>query len=411
MIPETLSKQLLKNKKRQIIRLGLDRIKAHLTNLGNPQDNFKSVLIGGTNGKGSTTFYLSNLACKLTGYKIGRYTSPHLTSWNERFVINENTVEQHLLDKISERVVNKIDSFELKNSQYGRLTEFEIYTIIAFELFASQKVDIAFLEVGMGGRLDATNITSDKNTLCSVITNISLDHTQYLGESIEKIAYEKAGIIKKENHIITGANEPALSVIRAKASELKSVLLNMDLEKFDSYQDKNISLSLKAWETISKQIKTNKSETNKTDFLKRLQFPGRFHYLKEHNILLDGAHNPASAGELKKLITKHFPEKKVVYIIGILDKDYKGFINNLIPQNSSVICTEPVSTRATKKEALADCILRNSGSAILADNLTLAIKKARSLKHDLIVITGSLYLVGEALELVQNKQLSEIALK
>ena len=193
----------LRKQNRQTIKLGLDRIKACLDYLGNPQDKFKSVLIGGTNGKGTTTFYLSNLACKLTDYKIARYTSPHLILWDERFVINERIVDHDFLHSLSKETINEMLEFEKKNPQYGQLTEFEIYTIIAFKLFASEKVDLAFLEVGMGGRLDATNTTSPENTLLSVITNISLDHTEHLGNTIEKIAYEKAGIIKENDYIVT----------------------------------------------------------------------------------------------------------------------------------------------------------------------------------------------------------------
>lgn len=398
MNSETL--QLLRNPKRQTIKLGLDRIKSTLEYLGNPQEKFKSVLIGGTNGKGSTTFYLSNLACKFTDYKIGRYTSPHLVSWNERFVINENIVMGKIIEETTYDTLKKIEDFEKKYPEYGTLTEFEIYTAIAFELFAKEKTDLVFLEVGMGGRLDATNTVSTKNTISSVITNISLDHTKALGETIEKIAYEKAGIIKEENLIITGAEEPALTVIKKKSDESKTALFHVESDKEKSYVDKNINLSVKAWEVISKKIKTNNNNSDKVAFLKGLQFPGRFHHIKEQNLLLDGAHNPGAAKELKKLITKDFTNKKMVYIIGILDKDYESFINDLIPENSSVICTEPKSGRATKKETLADCISKAGGNPILAYDVKDAIKKARILEHDLIVITGSLYLVGEALELI-----------
>ena len=401
----------LRKQNRQTIKLGLDRIKACLDYLGNPQNRFKSVLIGGTNGKGTTTFYLSNLACKLTDYKIARYTSPHLVLWDERFVINKRIIEHESLNLFSQETINEILEFEKKNLQYGQLTEFEIYTIIAFKLFASEKVDLAFLEVGMGGRLDATNTTLPENTLLSVITNISLDHTEHLGNTIEKIAYEKAGIIKENNLIVTSADKPALTVIKNKANELNSKLYHVKFEEDKSCFDNNINLARKTWEVISSHIKTNSERIDIEDFLKGLSFPGRFQFFKEHNLILDGAHNPRAAGELKKLLNNHFPNKIIVYILGILNKDYERFIKNLIPENSSVICTEPKSTRATKKETLYEYVLRTHSKPILANNLLNAIEKAKTLEHDVIVITGSLYLVGEALELINNKQIPETVLE
>lgn len=375
-----------------------------LNYLGNPQEKFKSVLIGGTNGKGSVTYYLSSLTCKYSQLNVGRYISPHLVSWDERFVINEGFISNALLNQVSQETVTRIKEFETLSKNI--LTEFEIYTIIAFCLFASQDIDIAYLEVGMGGRLDATNVISSQNTLCSVITNVSLDHTKYLGEAIEKIALEKAGIIKEKNFIITGAEEPALSVIKDKAEKLDSTLIITDITNSDFYQDKNINIAQASWDIICKSelgkyIK-QRDKQKEHDFLKSIQLPGRFQIIREHNLVLDGAHNPQAAEELKKLINHNFWNKKVVYIIGMLDKDYKSFIKNLIPVNSTVICTEPNSIRATKKELIAKCIENNNSKAITSNNLKNAIKLAKSIDHDVIIITGSLYLVGETLSEIHH---------
>ena len=388
--------------RRGVIKLGLERIKSCLEYLDNPQEKFKSILIGGTNGKGSVTFYLSNLLCKFTEYKVGRYISPHLVLWDERFVIDEKIVDHDLLENISKEALEKIASFENKTGE--RLSEFEIYTIIAFYLFAKEKVDIACLEVGMGGRLDAINVVSSQNTLCSIITNVSLDHMKYLGKTIEKIAFEKAGIIKESNYIVTGAEDKALQVIKDVSKKLNSHCIHVETNDCIFYQDKNIKITQTVWKLISQSINVEK-------FLSSLQFPGRFQYMEKHNLLLDGAHNPQAAYELRKLLDKKFKSKEIVYIIGMLDKDSESFIRNLLPNGSYVICTEPVSSRATKKEMLAECILRIAGKPILANNLLSSIEKAKVLEHDLIVITGSLYLVGEALELIDSKQIPETALE
>ena len=379
------------------IKFGLDRVHGCLSYLGNPQNNFKSVLIGGTNGKGSVTFYLSNLACKLTNLKIGRFISPHLISWEERFAINEKIVDKDLLDKVFNEVSSKIKTFEADKNEM--LTEFEIYTVLAFYLFANEKVDIAFLEVGMGGRLDATNIVKAENVLCSVITNISLDHMDFLGNTICQIAYEKAGIIKENNIIVTGADGDALKVIKDCSINQTSKLISVDVNDLEDYKLKNIEIAKTAWDAISEKLHIKSNSFNVENYLKDLQFPGRFQYIKEQNILLDGAHNPQAAIELKKLIDKTFYNKKIVYILGMLDKDYKSFIDNLIPENSFVICTEPQSDRRTKKEVLAEYVKSKGSTAISASDLTCAISLAKSEKHDLTLITGSLYLIGEALEL------------
>lgn len=384
------------------IKYDLKRIRECLDYIGNPQKKYKSVLITGTNGKGSVTFYLSNLACKFTDYKIGRYISPHLVLWNERFVINEKQVNSDFLEKFSYDVLKKIENFESK-SDIGKLSAFEVYTVVAFCLFAKEKTDIAFLEIGMGGRLDATNVVESKDVLCSIITSVSFDHMSHLGDSIEKIAYEKAGIIKENNDVVTGTTGIALDVIKKEVKKLNANLISLDFADNLLYPEKNIGTTLAGWKVISGKIETKDLTLDKKEFLKSLQFPGRFQFLKEHNLLLDGAHNPGGAEELRKMLDKYCSQKKIIYILGMLNKDFKGFINNLIPKNSLVICVEPKSERATNKEILSDYLLEYGCKAFVYRGLKEAIDKARQFEHDLIIVTGSLYLVGEALELVRKK--------
>lgn len=386
---------------RQNIKLGLENIRLFLDYLDNPQDAFKSILIGGTNGKGSVTYYLSNLACRLTNLKIGRYTSPHLISLNERFVINEKIIDEERLSNVFKEIKDKLILFEKQSTNSVKLTEFEIYTALAFYLFAKEKVDLAFLEIGLGGRLDATNVVSPENVLCSIITNISLDHMNYLGDTVEKIAFEKAGIIKENNYVITAAQDKAFQVINNISAKLNSQVIHAENYKNDFYQDKNIKLATSAWRMISKQIKTKESNLDITQYLGSLKFPGRFQYFKNEKILLDGAHNPSAARELKKLLVKDFTNKRIVFIIGILDKDYEGFLSELLTKDDIVIFTEPKSERATKKELLEQYMTEIGSLCSLAPDLIHAIREAKKINHDIIVITGSLYLVGEALDVLK----------
>lgn len=386
------------SKERDKVKLGLNRIRSCLNYIGNPEKKFKSVIIGGTNGKGSVTYFLSNLTLKYTNLKVGRYTSPHLIRFNERFVINESPISNEELNNLTKEIMPLIKEYEAKNK--AKLTSFEIYTIFAFYYFAKEKIDIAFLEVGMGGRLDATNVTDSENTICSIITNVSIEHSNILGGTIKQIAFEKAGIIKENNFLITACTDSALKVVTQQAKELNTGVIHLNHADKDSFIDKNIALTLTAWKFITERLDINDKFSNedKIKFLKSLQFPGRFHLTG--NILLDCAHNPGGAIELKALIDKYFFRKNTVYIIGMLDKDYKSFINNLIPPNSIVICTEPKSYRATKKELLADIVQNKKSKAILADDIQTAIELGKSLNHELIIITGSVYLIGEALSVI-----------
>ncbi len=327
-----------------------------------------------------------------------------MISINERFVINEKFVNKVLLKKTIRAVKAKIKQFELKNKHLGKLTEFETLTVIAFVLFAKQKVDIAFLEVGLGGRLDATNVINTKNLICSVITNISYDHMQHLGSTLEKIAYEKAGIIKENNNIITGTEGRALSVIKQIATNLKANLKTVSFSKSSSilnYRNKNITIALKAWDIISSQIKTQRNnKIENKNFLSKLQFPGRLQLIQNHKMLLDGAHNPAAACELRQFIHQEYKNKKIVYIFGMLDKDYKQFIDNLFPKQSTVFCTKPKSFRATEPFLLSKYLIKKRCNATCYANLKSALYKAKDIPHDLIIITGSLYLIGESLKIL-----------
>jgi dihydrofolate synthase/folylpolyglutamate synthase len=224
---------------------------------------------------------------------------------------------------------------------------------------------------------------------------------EYLGVTIEKIAEEKAGIIKSNGCLITSVNADSYGVIKKKTEEKNALLIHADTKSLSTYKDKNIKVALKAWKFLTNKLDIEiSSEINAENFLASLEFDGRSQYFPEHKIILDGAHNPASASELKKLLSLQYHDKKIIYIIGMLDKDYENFLKNLISSDSTVICTEPKSDRATKKESLAACVGENASKALMSSNLEEAIQIAKKTNHDLIVITGSLYLVGEALKLI-----------
>lgn len=369
-----------------------------MKHLGNPQDSFKSIIVGGTNGKGSTCNYLSHLFKYETTLKVGKYTSPHLINFNERYSINNTVLNVERVNKAFDYILKEAKSFEENHPELNKLTEFELYTATGFLLFKEEGVDLAILEVGMGGRLDATNIVKTENTICSIITNISLDHTDFLGDTIEKIAQEKAGIIKENNLLITAADEAAFKVLKETANNRSCKIIKVEVKNKNSYIKKNILLAEACWKEIS--CKLGISPRDSKESLTKVGLAGRFQLLEKQGVLLDCAHNEGAARELKKLIQEKYSNKKIVYIIGMLNKDYKSFVKELITKRSTVICVEPTSERATKKEMIAKYLKESDCTVILANSLSDGISLANKEFKDLIVITGSLYLIGEALNLL-----------
>jgi dihydrofolate synthase/folylpolyglutamate synthase len=392
-----------KRSSRERVDLGLERICGFLSYIGNPQDSFKSVIIGGTNGKGSVTFYLSNIANKLTKLRTGRYTSPHLIRITERFVINEEEVDEERLNKTLTFIKKQVSEYESNNNLKEKLTEFEILTATAFKLFQEEGIELAFIEVGLGGRLDATNVINSENTLCSIITNVSFDHMDYLGNTISEIAYEKAGIIKENSTILTAAKDDAFEVINKVAKEKNADLVKIEFDEDIDYKDLAIEIALNSWDIIKEKLQLlTELSIDKRRFLRSLQFDGRFQYFKEEKILMDGAHNEAAAKELKKLLDATFKDNKKIYIIGFLDKEYKKIIDALEIKDELVICTEPKSDRATQKENISTYLTSIGKKNITSPDIKDSILNARKEKHDLIVITGSLYLLGEALDIIKR---------
>ena len=303
------------------INLGLERISELLKLLGNPQNSLKCIQVAGTNGKGSVCSMLASIL-KEAGYNIGLYTSPHIFDYTERIKINENQIPKGDFIQYYELIIKTAQKHNI------HLTEFEILTGIMFKYFYDNKVEYAIIETGLGGRFDATNVL--KENICAIITHIDLDHTDRLGDTKEKIAFEKAGIIKPNSFIITSEG---YEVIKDKADELNSAFILTApfvppiyaeaLSLKGVHQQENLALVLTAVKTLFREI----SEETILKGLKNTQNPCRFQYIKEKNLLVDGAHNPDCMRVLRENIDIYFPNTKKQYIFGCLNtKDYKKMI-------------------------------------------------------------------------------------
>jgi len=313
------------------ISLGLERISAILKLLDNPQDNLKCIHVAGTNGKGSVCSIIASILNK-AGKKVGLYTSPHIFKYTERIQICNNSIS----DSIFAQYVFKISELADKNNI--NLTEFELLTAVMFKYFADEKVDIAVLETGLGGRFDATNVI--KRHLCSIITHIDYDHTERLGNTLDKIAYEKAGIMKPNCPCIVcegrevyydAANESDALLEIISPFVAPDMMKNLTLK--GCYQQENLSLALAAIEKCFPEITSKQIEEG----LKNVQHPFRFQYFEKYNLIIDGAHNPNGIKSLVESLDICYPNMKRRFIFGCLkNKDYEKMINELVQSEDMV---------------------------------------------------------------------------
>lgn len=331
---------------KQKIKLGLGRVRQALIQLGAPQKKYPAVIIGGTNGKGSVTAMLASILTE-TGYKVGWYTSPHILSYQERFRIDRKMISGKDFIRSFNRIAGrkKALSTTARGESSGlidMLTAFEIMTLMAFDWFAQEKVDIALLEVGLGGRLDATNVV---RPLLSIITNVKHDHHEYLGNTLAKIAREKAGIIKDGIPVITAARRPeALAVIRKTARDKQAPLTVVRPGRSargpakwlkglpGDFQKENLALALAALKTLKKKG-WKYSVNNIKAGLSKVAWPGRLEVVRRKPLtILDVGHNPAAALALRQSLAKLWPDYKWDLVLGILSrKDAAGIIGNLAP--------------------------------------------------------------------------------
>ncbi|MCJ7572107.1 MAG: bifunctional folylpolyglutamate synthase/dihydrofolate synthase [Candidatus Thermoplasmatota archaeon] len=409
------------------IKLGLERIYYICEKLGNPQNNYKTVHVGGTNGKGSVCKIISSIL-NSAGYTVGVYTSPHIQRFSERFVIDNDEISEIDIVLLVEKVKPIVEEM-IKNNNIP--TFFEITTAMALEYFFDKKVDYAVIEVGLGGRFDATNIV---NPLVSVITNVTLEHQDRLGKTVEEISFEKAGIIKENTHVITAAENTALDVIKKKAYEKNASLTvvdkiswektggNLDWQKFTVhgklkdyfvktylsgiFQGENLALSLMCIESL--QMKgVYITDENIKEGVENTTNPGRMEILgSEPIILIDGAHNIAGMQMLKNTIKKDFFYAKLILVIGILsDKNVKEMVEIISPVADKIIVTKSSNIRASDPKMLKEFF--KPKTVTVKNHVSEAVKYAKKIakKQDIIVITGSLFTVGEARDaLVSNLQ-------
>ncbi|MCD6489401.1 MAG: bifunctional folylpolyglutamate synthase/dihydrofolate synthase [Thermodesulfobacterium sp.] len=408
------------------IKPGLKRIKELLKKLRNPHKYISTIHIAGTNGKGSTSAILSEILYQ-HGLKVGLYTSPHLFRLNERFKINGKEIEDEELNDYLKYLKNIIKDFPV--------TYFEITTALAFLYFFEKKVDIAVIECGLGGRLDATNVIKPE---VSVITDIGWDHTKYLGNTLEKIASEKAGIIKKETPCVLGNVEKNLvSIFQEKANRLNAPLFVLGKDFFIEanenskwnykgkyefadlepsfkglYQGNNIACALKALELLEEKNFLKISEEKLRKALKKVKIPGRYEFLKikDKTILIDTAHNLSGIVALKSsLIKDNF--KDFLLIIGVTNEDgEKPFINmleTLLPLAREIyVCKFPSPRRLVTlkdwKRELSKINL-NFDKIKLIKDYKKAIEMALKSNFSKILITGSIYLIGNCFKILKNE--------
>lgn len=345
------------------IRLGLDNIKEICKHLGNPQDNYKVIHITGTNGKGSTSTTIEKVLIE-AGYNVGKYTSPHILEFNERIAFNNKYIENKDVAYYYEKVKKIIDEHKIP------ATFFEVTTAMMFDYFNDKKADYVVLEAGMGGRYDATNIC---NSILTIITNVGLDHTEYLGDTIYKIAREKAGIIKASPYTIFADNNPDVekaiseetrnyvNVLKKYSDakydlDFKTFMTNIEIENkryefslFGDYQFKNF---LCAYEAL-KYLKIKEDILKKA--FKEVVWQCRFEvYSKNPLVIFDGAHNADGINELCKIISKNFKREDVTILVSILkDKEKKSMFRKLNEISSNIVITSiPDNPRGCKASEL-----------------------------------------------------------
>ncbi len=400
------------------IKFGLSNTSNLLKSLGNPHKNQRYIHIAGTNGKGSVAAFIASIL-KEAGLKVGLYSSPHLLRFTERFTINGVEMPQDTATSLIKEIQKVFVPAEPP-------TFFEAVTAMALTYFARENTDIAIMEVGMGGRLDATNVITP---MVSVITNICMEHQYFLGNTLLDIAREKAGIIKEGIDVITGATSTSVLKLFASIAEekkapfwrvgsdiryrstasglhyygIKENLHGLQLGLMGSFQHRNAALALSAIEILRDRGLTISSDSIK-EGLKKTFWPGRMHLVEKNPaIILDGAHNAAAARTLAAAIKKDISHDRVILVIGIMaDKDIGAILKGIVPVGDYVIFTKPVYSRAASPHVLKKEASSFNKRGEVVENLKGAILRAKKIAgpNDLIVVCGSLFTVGEAMSCI-----------
>ncbi len=409
------------------IKLGLSTIKNILQGLNNPQDRFKSIHVAGTNGKGSIASALASIL-NMAGYTVGLYTSPHLVRFNERICVNNSPISD-------QNVVTAYMAVKRVGHGSREPTFFEYTTAMAFYEFGRRGVDWAVIETGMGGRLDATNIIAP---LLTIISNISLEHKLYLGNTIARIAREKGGIIKKNTPVVTGARQKNAILIFESIAVKKNAPLyrlgkafrvrrnqrgsftylgiqetwhDLQMSLHGDHQTSNAALALAACEILKDKGVNIPLGAIKAGLLENV-WPGRLEIVsKAPLIILDGAHNQVAARTLAKYIREHLKNHKITLVVGILDdKPYAAMLKCLLPFCGRAIITRPKIELGIAPEKLFPIAKKVIDDVTIIPDVAAAVSHAikSASSHDAVCIAGSLYVVGEAKEALEKAPLRRL---
>ncbi|MGB9791767.1 MAG: bifunctional folylpolyglutamate synthase/dihydrofolate synthase [Thermacetogeniaceae bacterium] len=409
------------------INFGLGRISYLMELLGNPHRRLRVIHIGGTNGKGSTAVMVAKVL-EAAGYRTGLFTSPHLHSYTERYLINGRPITEERFAELMTRLKPLLERMVEDGCEHP--TEFEVCTALAFLYFFEEQVDFLVLEVGLGGAIDSTNVV--ENPLVSVITNVAFDHMDYLGKTIREIAAVKAGIIKPGGHVVTAADDPeAIEVIESECRKKGASLLRVGREirwelkeaapdgtAFNlqspwgtyrdlwvplagQYQVKNAATALGVLEILRNVhgVKMAFPEDLRQGFAAS-RWPGRLELLsKNPGILVDVTHNHDGARALRKALEGIYDYRRLILVMGMLgDKEREKVVAELAPLADVVIVTKPLSPRAGDWQRLADEARRYVSSVRLIEEIIDAVDAAleEAGPEDLVCITGSFYMVSDA---------------
>lgn len=410
--------------------LGLESVRELCKRLGNPQDALKFIHIAGTNGKGSVLAMISETLAK-SGYKTGRYLSPTISDYRERFQINGRMIGKKTLSGYVERLKGVCE--EMTEAGFSHPTPFEFETALAFLYFKEKACDVVVVETGMGGRTDATNIIT--TTMIAVLTSVSMDHMQFLGNNLAAITDVKAGIIKEGIHVVSAWQKPeAEQVIRQRCTKKNAVLHMADEEKAKlwrgarngisfsyrqhgkiflslrgTYQLINAATALETLDCLRDNFRFQIPEEKIKETFQELTWQGRFEQIaKKPEFYIDGAHNEAAAAELAKTVEFYFTNRKIIYIMGVLkDKEYDKIIERTYSHADSIITVKtPHNERALDACELAKQAARFHNNVTAADSLEEAVEMAYLMAGNdgVIIAFGSLSYLGELTAIVKNEK-------
>jgi dihydrofolate synthase/folylpolyglutamate synthase len=397
---------------------GLSNVANITRTLGNPQDKLKFIHIGGTNGKGSTAAMMASVLQE-SGLRVGLYTSPHVVSFTERIQVNGEQITETEVARLTAEIKERVEEAGIPQV----FTFFDFTTAMAFRYFAESNIDLAIVEVGLGGRLDSTNIVSP---LVSVVTNVSYEHRDVLGDSLKGIAREKAGIIKRGVPVVTGVTQNEVFLEVKKNCREKGVPLyrmgrdfsnqkegagcfhfegrkwnisGLRVNLLGDHQVDNATMALGTLETIEGLGFSTDSEAIRRG-LGKVQWPGRLEVIREKPwVVLDGAHNPAGAQALSEALRQSFSYNRCYFLIGIMgDKEVERLISILAPLSHETVLCRPRQDRAAPPERLLEALEAVGGKGRIIPDVSEGLDRLLSMAQsdDLICVAGSFYTIGEA---------------